>query len=911
TILLQPTDRTALIGGSITLQVTAVGASPLAYQWQFNGTNLPASLINTVAGNGTQSYSGDGGAALDASLANPSAVALDSAGNLYIADTWNNCIRRVSTNGTITTAAGNGTQGYSGDGGLAVNASLTGPTGVAVDAAGNLYIADSWNRCIRRVATNGLITTMAGNGIQGYSGDGGAATNASLWFPAGIAVDAADNLFVADPFVHVIRKITAQGLIRTVAGNGTQGYAGDGGQATNAVLNAPADVAVDSAGNLFIADTGNNLVRKVDTNGLISAVAGNGSYGYAGDGGAATNTGLANPTGIALGPTGTLFVADRYNNRVRSVDTNGLIRTVAGDGVQGYAGDGGAATNASLNQPLGVAVDHSGRLFIADNGNSRVREVILSALPILTLNKIAPTDAGDYQVTVTNPYGAVTSQVARVSVVLAPTIIRQPASQVAVPGQTLVLQVAAVGPTPLTYQWQFNGADISDTIITTVAGNGKRGFAGDGDAATGAALSNPSAVTTDPSGNLFIADMGNDRIRQVSLDGSIVTVAGGGTSLPGDGGAATAARLAFPSGVAVDTNGNLFIADTGNQRIRQVSPDGTITTVAGNGRASYVGDGGAATNASLQYPNGVAVDGSGNLFIADTGNHRIREVDAAGLIRTVAGNGRIGYSGDGGAATNASLSNPASVAVDGLGNLFIADGFNNRIRRVDTNGVISTVAGSGKPGYSGDGGAATNATLNSPQGIVVDPRGNLFVADSLNYRIRKIGTNGLLTTVAGNGHFGYGGDGGSATSAILTDPFGVGMDASGNLLIADTFNNRIRKVTAVGQPTLTIPGISAAETGNYRVIVSNAYGTVTSLVATVTMAMPPLGVSLAPGRAVLLQLSGSPGASYLLQVAANLEPPVQWQPLDTNAADANGNWSYLDTNTAAFPSRFYRLGQSP
>ena len=292
-------------------------------------------------------------------------------------------------------------------------------------------------------------------------------------------------------------------------------------------------------------------------------------------------------------------------------------------------------------------------------------------------------------------------------------------------------------------------------------------------------------------GNLFIADGGNFRIRKVDTSGIITTVAGNGSSeFSGDGGPATSASLTNPFGVALDGTGNLFIADEGSNRIRKVDTSGIITTVAGNGSSGFSGDGGPAISASLSGPIGVALDGTGNLFFADAGNNRIRKVDTSGIISTVAGDGIFGFSGDGDPATSASLRDPFGVALDGAGNLFIADRFNQRIRRVDAaTGIITTVAGDGPTGigaggFSGDGGPATSASLNSPFGVAVDGAGNLFIADTLNNRIRKVDTSGIITTVAGNGSFGFSGDGDPATSASLHEPFGVALDGSGNLFIA-------------------------------------------------------------------------------------------------------------------------------
>ena len=676
-----------------------------------------AQRIDTIAGGGPDNLP-----ALSANLDSPQGVAVDRAGNVFIADSNLNRIFKVDASGQLTIVAGNGAFGFSGDNGPASLASLRNPFGVALDGSGNLFIADLNNRRIRRVdAATGAITTVAGNGNFGFSGDNGPATGATLNFPTGVAVDGSGNVFIADMNNQRIRRVdAASGIITTVAGNGVCCFAGDHGPATEASLGNPSGVVLDGNGNLFIADQLNHRIRRVDAaTGTITTVAGNGDFGFSGDKGPATAAMLASPNGVALDGSGNLFIADLDNNRIRHVDAvTGVITTVAGNGNSGFNGDNGRATSSSLNLPAGVAVDGSGNLFLADQLNRRIRRV------------------------------------------------------------------------------------DSRNRITTAAGNGLCCFSGDSGPAANAALNNPNGVALDGSGNLFLADLNNQRIRRVdAVTGAITTVAGNGNSgFSGDKEPAADAMLSGPTGVALDGNGNLFIADQLNRRIRRVDARSRrITTVAGNGNFGFSGDNGPAADASLNFPSGVAVDGGGNLFIADLNNQRIRRVDAAsGIITTVAGNGASGFSGDNGPATGASLNSPRDVALDGSGNLFIADQFNRRIRRVDAvTGVITTVAGNGSSGLGGDNGPATGASLSNPTGVAVDGNGNLFIADPLNNRIRRVdAATGIITTLAGNGASGFGGDNGPAIDALLASPLGVALDGSGNLFLADSLNNRIRRVHA-------------------------------------------------------------------------------------------------------------------
>jgi sugar lactone lactonase YvrE len=360
------------------------------------------------------------------------------------------------------------------------------------------------------------------------------------------------------------------------------------------------------------------------------------------------------------------------------------------------------------------------------------------------------------------------------------------------------LAVIAIAATAATGASGVSGSDR----ITTIAGSGSAKSLGDGGPATEAQLFGPEQVAVDAQRNVYIADMQNNRVRKVTPEGTISTFAGTGKlGALGDGGPATSASLYYPSGVAVDAQGNVYIADRNHARVRKVTPDGKISTIAGTGQVGpFKGDGGPATSATLSNPWSVAVDGQGNLYVADTSNQRVRKVSAVGTITTIAGTGTQGFSGDGGPATSARLHNPYGVAVDRQGNVYIADSENHRVRKV-SGGTITTIAGTGSRGYSGEGGAATSAQLNWPWRVAVDGQGDVYIADSQNSRVRKVSA-GKITTVAGTGKQGYSGDGGPASSAQVGYPNGVAVDGQGSLYITDAW--RIRKVSTGSAATLTL-----------------------------------------------------------------------------------------------------------
>lgn len=338
--------------------------------------NSNAQTITTVAGNGTAGFSGDGAAATSAELNNPFRIGFDAKGNMYIADGANNRIRKVSTHGIITTVAGNGTAGFSGDGGTAISAELSTPTSVAVDSIGNLFITDYYNDRIRKVDTSGVISTYAGTGSGGYNGDGIPATTANLAVFSCVIGDSG-YVYIADQGDERIRKVNSAGIISTVAGSGVKGYSGDGSSALAAEFYYPADLCFDKKGNYFIDDNGNEVLRKVSNTGIITTYAGNGVRGYSGDSGLAVSAELDYLDGVAVDAVGNVYIADSQNNRIRKVDTTGIITTVVGTGVAGYSGDGGPAVNAELNEPIGVTISPSGDLYIADYMNNRIRKMTI------------------------------------------------------------------------------------------------------------------------------------------------------------------------------------------------------------------------------------------------------------------------------------------------------------------------------------------------------------------------------------------------------------------------------------------------------------------------------------------------------------------------------------------------------
>jgi uncharacterized protein (TIGR03437 family) len=584
------------------------------------------------------------------------------------------------------------------------------------------------------VPTFYIIQTFAGSDD---SGDGGSALAAALSQPEGIAVDDSGNVYVADAAVHRVRKIGADGSIQTVAGTGVAGFAGDGGPAIAALLNQPYGLALDAAGNLYIADLGNGRVRKVAIDGAIQTVAGGGSLPATstGQGGPAISAQLAEPRNVALGPDGSLYISDFGSNQVYRV-LNGQLSLVAGTGTAGFSGVGTSAVLAQLNAPAGLAADPSGALYFADSGNNRVRKVYNGVI-ITVFNTPAPTGValdsnGMLYVAAAGYFGTVVQQIPGIAAVRDVTL--DTAGNIYFTSSAFVSEIS-------------NGG-----APATIAGSGTTpGFGGDGGPATSAQLDLPSGVVLDSNGNAYIADTSNNRIRMVTPSGIISTFAGTGDP----------AQLNAPLGLAIDSSNNLYVANTGNNEVDKITPAGTISPIA----------------SQLNHPVSVAIDTQGSVYIADSGNNRIVQVPAGGT-----------------ASTFAKMDGPLAVAVDASGNVAVADA--TQIWKVASDGSATSLIGG----------------MNSPGSMAFAADGTLFIADTGANVIRQLSTSGVLSTIAGTGSAGFSGDDSPSLAAQLNAPSGIAIGANGTLLVADSGNNRIRTLTpsAVAPDTATVAVVNAA-----------------------------------------------------------------------------------------------------
>ncbi len=650
-----------------------------------------ALVFTTLAGSAGAVVNSADGTGSAAQFSAPRGVAVDSAGNVYVADSGNNTIRKVTAAGVVTTLAG-----VAGSAGApsVTSAKFNEPFSVAVDSAGTVYVADTNNGAIRKISPSGLVTTLAGGNGPGYAD--GTGTAAKFHEPHGIAVDTSGNVFVADYENNVVRKVTAAGVVTTLAGTYNTPGSTDG-QGTAARFMSLQGIAVDSAGNVYVVDSGSRAIRKITSSGLVTTFAGGTSNGRFGQ-----------PHGLTIDTSGNLYVTDASAHVIYKVMADGAISKIAGTAPMPGSTDG--TTGALFNTPSGITVDSASNLYVADTSNNTIRKI------------------------------------------------------------------------------------TSTGTVTTLAGLAGRTGSVDG-SGTAARFEDPYALAVDAAGNVYVADATDHSIRKIASDGTTTTLAGKGGSFGSTDGTGSVARFRGPLGIAADSAGNVFVADTGNYTVRKITAAGVVTTLAGS--AGQIGStDGTGTAAWFSSPYGIAVDSSGTVYVVEA-NAIVRKITAAGVVTTLAGQaGSNGFTDATGSAARFSV--PFDIAVDGSGNLYVSDHGNHAVRKITPAGVVTTLAGSGSKGNTDATGTA--ASFKFPSGIAADSAGNVYLADTDNQVIRKITTAGVVTTIAG-------GDIGSAdgvgTAASFFNPKDVAVDSSGNLYVVDRGNHTIRKGTPQSGGTTT------------------------------------------------------------------------------------------------------------
>ena len=672
---------------------------------------------------------------------------------------------------TFTTLAGIAANGSADGTGSAARFFL--PDGVAVDSAGNSYVADTYNHTIRKITAAGVVTTLAGTANTSGSTDG-TGSAARFLFPTGMTVDTVGNIYVSDRGNSTIRKITPAGVVSTFAGSaGSYGSADGTGSAAR--FSYPDGLAADSGNNIYVADTDNYTIRKITPAGVVTTLAGTSGFSGSADGtGSAARFTL--PHGVTADGSGNLYVADTYNQTIRKITPAGVVSTLAGlAGTIGSADGTGSA--AQFRNPTSVAVDSTGNLYVADTKNSTIRKITPVGVVSTLAGLAGTTGSADG-----------TGSAARFSYPKGVAVDNAGNILVANTSNSSIRKITPAG------------------VVTTLAGPVVGGIgSADGTGST-AQFDTPFGVAVDSTGNSYVADTYNHTIRKITPAGLVTTLAGTADTKGSADGTGSAAQFSFPQGMAMGSSGNVYVADTGNSTIRLITPAGVVVTIAGIANSRGVTDG-ASTVARFYNPMGLTVDSVGNIYVADSSNHTIRKITPAGIVTTLAGSaGSYGWADGTGSA--ARFDYPEGVAVDGSGNVYVADTDNSTIRKITPAGVVTTLAGSAGS-YGSTDGTGSAARFSYPEGLAVDSAGNIYVADTYSNTIRKITPVGIVSTLAGSVGS-YGSTDGAGSNARFGYPTSLAVSSAGKVFVADTLNNTIR--LGLDIPIPAIPNTTTATT---------------------------------------------------------------------------------------------------